>query len=179
MPNVKGSNVLSAVKMLRAHKERAVALLPPQFHHYLTERILPSSWYPETDQIEILRAVAFMLPGTPDPWMVMGRMAAQNDLSDIYRHVVRTDLKDTLRGATSLWKTFHDTGELKITLEAPNQALSVLSGYVAPAREMCRCVGGYVTEVTSRGGARDIKTVKLGCTFDGAPHCSWRMTWSA
>jgi hypothetical protein len=25
---------------------------------------------------------------------------------------------------------------------------------------------------------RDIKTVKLGCTLDGAPECSWRMIWS-
>src|SRR6478672_3107837 len=124
MPNVKGSNVVAAVKMLRAHRDRAVALLPPRYHHYLDERILVASWYPEGDQIELLRAVSFLLPGTPDPWMVMGRTTA------------RGDLKDTLRAASSLWQTFHDTGELKITLEAPNQALAVLRGYAVGAREM-------------------------------------------
>jgi hypothetical protein len=179
MPKVKGANVLSAVKMLRAHRERAVALLPAQYHHYLDERILVSSWYPEADQLELLRAVAFLLPGTPDPWMVIGRIAAHGDLSDLYRHMVRQgDLKDTLRASTALWNTFHDTGELKITLEAAGRAVAMLRGYAATAREMCRVVGGYVSEVASVAGARDVKTFKLACTLDGAAQCTWRLTWN-
>jgi hypothetical protein len=179
MPKVKGSNVLSAVKMLRAHRERAIALLPPQYHHYLEERILVSRWYPEEDQIALLRAVAFMLPGTPDPWMVMGRIAARSDLGDLYSYLIRPgDLKDSLRASSSLWRTFHDTGELKITLEEPTRAVAVLRGYEVTAREMCRVIGGYVTEVVTVAGARDVKTVKLGCKHSGAVECTWQMTWS-
>jgi hypothetical protein len=176
-PKVKGSNVLGAVKMLRANRERAVALLPAKYHHYLNERIIVSSWYPEADQLELLRAVSFMLPGSPDPWMMMGRIAARGDLSDLYRSIVRPgDLKDALRASTALWRTFHDTGELKLTLEAPERVLAELRGYAASAREMCRVIGGYVTEVASRAALRDVGTIKLGCTLDGAGHCSWRMT---
>src|SRR5687767_4022312 len=36
----KGTHVLAAVKFLRTHRERAIALLDPQYHHYLEERIL-------------------------------------------------------------------------------------------------------------------------------------------
>ena len=43
--------------------------MPSRYHHYLDDRILVSSWYPEADQLELLRAVSFLLPGTPDPWM--------------------------------------------------------------------------------------------------------------
>jgi hypothetical protein len=94
--------------------------------------------------------------------------------------VVRGSLQDALRASTSLWHNFHDTGDLKITLESPTQALAVLRGYEAAAREMCRAVGGYVTEVVATAGTtRDIRTLKLGCTFDGAPYCSWRMNWAA
>jgi hypothetical protein len=178
VPKVKGSNVLTAVKMLRAHRKRAVALLPPQHQHYLDERILVSSWYPEADQLELLRAVSFLLPGTPDPWMTMGRIAARGDLADLYRNIVRPgDLKDALRAATALWRTFHDTGELKLTLEEPGRATALLRDYAATAREMCRVIGGYVTEVATVAVGRDLKTVKLGCTLGGAPECSWRMTW--
>ena len=177
-PTVKGSNVVTAVKMLRANRERAVALLPAKLHHYLDERIIVSSWYPEADQLELLRAVAFLLPGTPDPWVTIGRIAARGDLSDLYRNLVRPgELKDALRASTALWRTFHDTGELKLTLEVPGRALAVLRNYAATAREMCRVIGGYVTEVTTVASGRDIKTVKLGCVLDGASECSWRMTW--
>jgi hypothetical protein len=178
VPKVKGANVLSAVKMLRAHRERAVALLPAKYQHYLDERILVSSWYPEADQLELLRAVSFLLPGTPDPWMTIGRIAARGDLSDLYRNLVRPgDLKDALRASSSLWRTFHDTGELKLSLEEPQRAVASLRGYAATAREMCRVIGGYVSEVATVAGVRDIKTIKLGCTIDGAPECSWRLTW--
>lgn len=180
VPSVKGANVVAAVKMLRANRERAVALLPPKLHHYLDARIIVSSWYPEADQLELLRAVSFLLPGTPDPWMTIGRIAARGDLSDLYRSLVRRsdDLKDALRTFSSLWRTFHDSGELKLSLEAPGRAIASLRGYAAPAREMCRVIGGYVTEVGSVATGREIRTVKLGCALDGAPECSWRLTWS-
>jgi hypothetical protein len=179
VPSVKGANVLSAVRMLRANRARSVALLPSKHHHYLDERILVSSWYPESDQLELLRAVSFLLPGTPDPWMMIGRIAARGDLADLYRNMVRTgDLKDSLRTFSSLWRTFHDSGELKLSLEEPRRALAVLRGYAAPAREMCRCIGGYVTEVAAVATGCEIRTVKLGCSLDDAPECSWRMTWT-
>jgi len=174
---VKGSNVLGAVKMLRANRERAVALLPSKYHRYLHQRIIVSSWYPEADQIELLRAVSFMLPGSPDPWMMMGRIAARGDLSDLYRHIVRPgELKDALRASSALWRTFHDTGDLKLTLEEPARVFAELRGYAATSREMCRVIGGYVTEVASVAASRDVGTAKVGCTLDGAAQCSWRMT---
>jgi hypothetical protein len=179
VPRVKGANVLAAVKMLRANRPRAVGLLPAKYHHYLDERILVSSWYPEADQLELLRAVSLLLPGTPDPWMMIGRIAARGDLTDLYRNMVRPgDLKEALRTSSSLWRTFHDSGDLKLTLAEPGRAVAVLRGYAATAREMCRVIGGYVTEVVQVAANRDIRTVKLGCTLDGAPDCSWRMIWS-
>ena len=178
MPNVKGANVLAAVKMLRANRERAVALLPPKYHHYLDARIMVSSWYPEADQLELLRAVSFLLPGTPDPWVSIGRIAARDDMRDLYRRMVKPgDLKETLRASSALWRTFHDTGELRISLEEPTRAVASVRGYAATAREMCRVISGYVSEVVSAAGIGDIKVTKIACTLDGAPECRWRMTW--
>jgi hypothetical protein len=55
--------------------------------------------------------------------------------------------------------------------------LATLRSYGATAREMCRVIGGYVAEVVAHAGPKDIKTLKLGCTLDGAPACTWRLTW--
>jgi hypothetical protein len=179
MANVKGSNVLTAVKMLRAHRERAARLLRRDLHHYLDKRILVSSWYPEADQLELLRAVSYMLPGSPDPWMVMGQLAARRDLASMYRHVVRAgNIKDTLRAATTLWQSFHDTGELTIAVEGPGHALATVRGYGAASREMCRLIGGYVSEVVAYAGARDVKAHQLDCDLDGSVRCAWRIEWT-
>jgi hypothetical protein len=177
MPSVKGSNVLQAVKMLRANKDHAQKLLPLHLHRYLGERIMVATWYPEADQIELLRAVAAMLPKQPDPWVTMGRLAARADLETIYRYLVKADLKDTLRSATALWATFHDTGELKIAVDGPATATATVRNYAASNREMCRCIGGYVSEVATVGGAKGVSAAKQQCVHDGASVCTWRLAW--
>jgi hypothetical protein len=35
-----------------------------------------------------------------------------------------------------------------------------------------------VTEVAAVATGCEIRTVKLGCSLDDAPECSWRMTWT-
>jgi hypothetical protein len=177
MPNVKGSNVLQAVKMLRANKDLAQKLLPLHLHRYLSERIMVAAWYPEADQIELLRAVSNMLPKQPDPWVVMGRLAARADLESIYRYLVKADLKDTLRSATALWATFHDTGELKIGVDGPATAMATVRNYAASNREMCRAIEGYVIEVTAVGGGKGVTATKQQCVHDGASTCTWRLAW--
>jgi hypothetical protein len=179
MPKVKGSNVLLAVKMLRADRQRALALLPPRLHRYLDQRILVSTWYPEEDLLELSRAVSLMMPGSPEPWMTMGRSTARADLSTLYRHMVRAgDLTGTLGSIGSLWRTYHDTGELNVTVDEPGRATACLRDYGGAAREMCRVVGGYVAEVAVMAGAREVNIAKLGCSLNGAAECRWRLTWS-
>ena len=181
VPKVKGANVLAAVRMLRANRDRAVALLPPQYHRYLQDRVLVSSWYPESDQLELLRAVSFLLPGTPDPWMVIGRIAARDDLKDLYRALVRPgDLKEVLRGVVVA------VADLPRHRRAQADAGGGGAGDGDAARlrrdgalEMCRVIGGYVSEVTTVAAGCDVKAAKAACVLDGAGACSWRLTWRA
>lgn len=179
MARVKGTNVLGAVKTLRAHRERALPLLPPELQRYLDERILVSSWYPEEDQIGLLRVIATLLPSTPDAWVMMGRSAAQGDLAGVYRNYVRQgDPQRTLLLMPGLWRNYHDTGEMDSRSDGPNRSIVTLSGYRAACREMCRIVAGYAIEVPTQAGARDVEVRKLTCCLEGAPECSWSVRWS-
>jgi hypothetical protein len=179
MPKVKGTNVVGAVKLLRANRERALTLLPARLHHYLQERLLVSSWYPEEDQIELLRVIARLMPPTPNPFVVMGMTTAQADLTGIYRNSLRADdPQRTLLAAGGLWRNYHDTGEMSASDEGSKAAVVRLRGYQAACVEMCRVVEGYLIGCSRVAGASDVRTTKLTCSLDGAPECSWRLAWS-
>jgi hypothetical protein len=178
VPKVKGTNVLAAVKMLRSNRPRAQKVLPPWLHHYLDQRILVAGWYPEEHQLELLRAVAMLLPGTPEPWMTMGRITARSDLAGLYRPLMRPgDPAASLRSVQALWRTYHDTGDLSVGIEAPGRACVRLLDYGLPSREMCRIVAGYCAEMATLGGATKVDIQKLLCVLDGAPACEWRLTF--
>src|SRR5947209_7556165 len=116
---VKGTNMLSAVKALRMAREQARAVLPPSLHRYLDERILVSSWYPESDLMGLLSALGKLMPaGGGDPFLFMGRTTAREHLGGIYNaHVRPGDVERTLRSGTTLWRNYHDTGVLSVEVE--------------------------------------------------------------
>src|SRR4051812_2880421 len=105
--------MLSAVKALRSAGAMAREVLPPRFHRYLEERILVSSWYPETDLMGLLAALGKMMPAGSDPFVFMGRTTAREHLAGIYRgHLRPGDVERTLRSGNALWRNYHDTGTL-------------------------------------------------------------------
>lgn len=176
---VKGTNVLGTVKALKAYREQATAKLPERLMHYLDDRILVSSWYPEVDQIEMLRVLASLLPRTPSPWPLMGRMAAAQDLASVYRNQIRPDSpQQSLLASASLWRNYHDTGEMAATVDGPTAVLLRLRGYHGACKEMCEILGGYLGEMAAQAGGRDVTATKLDCVLKGQPQCSWRIAWS-
>lgn len=177
---VKGVNILALVKILRkAGTETAKKVLSPAYQHYLEERILVSNRYPEIDHVELLRAVARLMPPKPEPWIVMGHRSASADLNGLYKaHLRPGDPVRTLGSAGALWRNYHDTGDLTVTFPTERSALLKLTRFAAPARELCRINVGYFEEVVLLAGGRDPRCEELGCIVDGAVECSWSVTWS-
>jgi hypothetical protein len=175
---VKGVNVLTAVKALRASREQAAQLLPPSLHRYLEERVLVSMWYPEDDLLALLRALGAMLPPTPDPFAFMGRHTAREHLGGIYRgHLRPGELERMLSSAAVLWRNYHDTGDMHAEIEPPRSAILSLRDFAATSREFCRLLNGYFFELALQSGARDVVVTKVGCALDGAEACRWRLSW--
>lgn len=176
---VKGVNMLTAVKALRANRAQAATVLPPSLHRYLDERVLVSMWYPERDLLGLLRALGAMLPPTPDPFAFMGRHTAREHLGGIYRgHLRPGEIERMLASAATLWRNYHDTGDLRAELAPPHAAILSLRDFAATSRELCRLLDGYFFELALQSGARDVVVTKLGCTLDGAEDCRWRLSWA-
>ncbi|HEY1586743.1 MAG TPA: hypothetical protein VGH63_13705 [Polyangia bacterium] len=175
---VKGTNMLSAVKALRMARDESRKLLPPPLHRYLEERVLVSSWYPEADLMVLLQTLGKILPGD-DPFYYMGRRTAAEHLAGIYRgHVRPDDLERTLQSASALWRNYHDTGDMTVTLEGPGRATLQLRDFASTTPEFCRLLRGYFIALAEQAGAKGVDVAKLECILGGGRACRWTMTWT-
>jgi hypothetical protein len=177
MGKTKGSAVLTAVKLLRKEKERAREMLSPSLHHYLEERIVVASWYPEEEVLELIRACAELLRVEGgEIFEMMGAYGARAHLEGIYADLLG---RGNAARAHTLWKTQHDTGELSIQGETPNSVTYELTGWDHASREYCRLLGAYFTEVHRLGGAASPSFAHPTCRASRADRCVWVVRWAA
>jgi hypothetical protein len=178
---IKGTNLLAAVKSLRTQREAALSRLPPELQHYLHERILPSAWYSEDDFQQLLHALAAIMrvPPSVDVWDYFGRVSAPEQLRGVYRaFLLPGDPAATLSTAAAHWRSFHNTGELSLMLEEPRVAMITLRRYAIVSAEMCRLNGGYFCGVALAAGAKTARAQKLACRAVSGSECVWRVSWS-
>jgi len=176
MGRAKGIAILDAVKFLRARRDEAAQVLPPELLHYLDEDIVWSSWYPESDLVELIRGVAKLLPGPTDrALMMMGERGARSQ-TVVYGDLIRGEQSNSRTFA--LWSTQHDTGEMRSQMEAPNRVRVELVNFEETSREFCLVLGGYIAGTLAINGITDGSVQKLACRLWGDPLCSWRASWS-
>ena len=169
---------LERLSILRRHKDAARTALPADLHHYLEERVLPASWYPEQDLAALLRVMAPLLADVGgDPYEFMGRGSVREHMEGVYEHLLKGDRLSLARRVSALWQTQHDTGRLTLVSEGPGRARYELVGYGHPSREMCATICGYITEALVGSGFLAPRVEKRTCTLDGHGACVWECTW--
>ena len=181
MGKAKGTTIINAIKVLRTKKDAARKVLPERLHKYLeTERILISSWYPEEDFLDIVRALAEVIPDPGmDSYEFMGRLSARHDLEGVYANLIRSgDPAATLRRTTITWGLYHDTGKQAVVESGDNYVVTEISGYAHPSRESCGTVKGWNAELAAMAGGKNIQVVHEGCVLDGAKACRFKVTWT-
>lgn len=180
MAKTKGTTLVSLVKFLASQRERALAVLPADVHHYLGgERIQPSSWYPEEDLHALLCGMLALLPGDRARTLEqLGAAVAREHLEGVYRHLRSDDVDTLARRSVALWASQHDTGAFAIEMEGTGSARFEVRDYAAPSREMCTIFRGYFAETLRISGGTDVAVEELSCVLRGADACSWAVTWS-
>jgi len=175
----KGTNLLGAVKFLRRHREAARAALPAALQHYLEERVLPTSWYPEEDLVGLLRVMAPMIgEGGDGAFELMGRIQMREHMDGVYGRLLKgADPLSIARRASALWQVQHDTGRLTLCDPGPGRARFELADYGHPTREMCAVVKGYLHEALVASGFAGLAIRKTRCILDGDAACVWECTW--
>jgi hypothetical protein len=177
MGRAKGITILDVVKFLRQRRDEALEVLPPPLHKYLDEEIVASSWYPEVEFVELIRAVAKLLPGPMDRALMMIGERGARAQTLVYGDLMR-GMASTSR-TFALWSSQHDTGEMRATMEASNRVRLELVGFEDPSREFCLLLGGYLAGTLAINGVTDASVHKLSCRLWGDPLCAWRGSWTA
>ena len=180
MGKIKGVAVINVVKVLRMKKDEARKLLPEHLHGYLEDRVMPSSWYPEEENWELLRALARLLP---DPGMdiyeYMGLITARSDLGGVYAHLIRQgDPATTLRRATFTWGLYHDTGKKEVIESGDDYVISEIAGFENPCRESCGTTKGWNAELAKMAGGKNVEVTHTKCVLDGASACRFEVRWT-
>jgi len=172
---IKGVSFLGVVKLLRSRRDDALRLLRPELHHFLSETLRPSAWYPESDHVELLRAAAQLHSGSPDAALEhMGEVAARG-ASELYRELLIGPGSPSR--AFALWSVQHDTGELRRVRETSNRMRLELHGFDATSREHCLLLTGYFRGTFAVNGFSDVSVEKLSCRLWQDEACVWRCTW--
>ena len=175
MGKLKGISIIGLVKMLRAHRDRALEILPPELHRYLDEDIRMGQWYPESHATVLLRECAKLFGGPVEEALQrMGEIAAQKH-AEVYGELASG--RGTSSRTFAMWQTQHDTGELRRIRELPTTVRFELDGFEDTSREQCLMMTGYFRGAITLAGHSDPEVTKLSCRLWGDPLCAWRATW--
>lgn len=172
---IKGVSVVGVVRALRADRVNALIVLPKRLHPYLDLRITITSWYPEEDFLELMKA--FMRLTRNITWEQVGVLNAKEALTSVYRNIiVEGDVPETARRMRVNWRNYHDTGELSVEND-PGLVRLTVQHYCLISADMCSLNGGYFRTLLSLSGARIQAVRKLRCTARGDPLCAWEFAW--
>jgi hypothetical protein len=171
----KGIALLSIVKFLRRHRDEALEVLAPEYHHYLDDHIDVSGWYPGPHLPVLLRAAAQMYTSPLDRALQIIGEATVRAQADVYGELL------TGAGSQSrvfaLWTSQYDTGHLRRVRESANALRFELTDFEDTAREHCLVLTGYFTGAIAVCGLDDAHAEKTTCRLWGDPLCTWRVTW--
>ena len=182
MAKLKGTALVPAVKLLRKNLDKMGPILDDATRTFVSQRILPGSWYPMEDATRLLLAVCRFYGGSPTQAMEMvGMYCAEKDLSGVYAHLIHLgDPARTFRRAVMLWRNYLDTGTLRFVHvnDTLKQSVMRLEGFAQTDVPYCACVIGMARVVAGFAGVEDsFKIEETRCTLHGEPFCEFKSSW--
>lgn len=180
MANLKGTYFAATVRALKAKSAEVGALLPAHLQHYLQENVLITGWYPEADNLELLK-VLIRVSNIPDadPWAFLGRTAAKRDMRTTYSVFLKEgDPGGTFARLVNVWSMGHDSGTMVAILDGDaGGRLELRGGY--HAMELCRLHTAFFATAIEMTGARQVQVRHDLCSASGGELCRWQGSWQS
>lgn len=179
----KGSIFIQVVKLIRSRKEQGKRLVPEHLQHYLSGRILPTTWHPEEDFLGLMRASTELFggPGSaedPQTWFEAARATGPFYFDEAYKLLVRRgDPGRTLASYGSLWSLRHDTGKVQCEALSDHEMLVRMDDYALVSETMCATTGGDMAGLLDSAGAQGVQLTHPRCRAKGDATCEWRVSW--
>jgi hypothetical protein len=158
MPNTKGTNVVSVRRLLQAAAQEDAVLAQLTREDLESYReTLAVGWVSDVFIARLFAVAAPALyPREPKPIRQLGRTIAQDNLTGVYRVMLRiVSIPFAIERAGSLWRTYNDTGEATISRFGDEpRARMTITGYERFPDECLDETAGYIEGVALLCGAK-------------------------
>ncbi|MEM8993160.1 MAG: DUF2378 family protein [Acidobacteriota bacterium] len=179
MAKIKGTGVVSVVRLLRDRRDHVEPILAADLRPYLDQQVLVASWYPESDFLGLLRAMAHFTPKSGgDSWLWLGGHCAQVDLVEVYASMVqRGNIWGTLERFPRLWRLYHDSGKADVGMVKAKEARVFVRDFAFADEDFCRFLSGYLDRMLQLAGAQkiEVRAMRLGGVGRAA---TWNVRWA-
>jgi hypothetical protein len=191
--NAKGTMFIGALKSLKRLPgfDRIKDSLPENVQPYITQRVLPSRWYPEEDWVALLEAFASLLelnrskiahwPKGLDVWEFIGRGSVDEFAKGPYNTFLGPGpVSLRLQHFGSFWSLRHNTGSIEIEHGDDDRSAALrLRGYSKVSTNQCRVIEGSIWRFLNynRSSDEEIRVQKAACKSEGSDHCCWQISW--
>lgn len=135
------------------------------------------SWVDMVPTARVLETgIPLLLPEAPDPARAFGRIQAHEQLSGIYRILLRVaSVPMVIQQSARLWSTYHNRGQARVERQGdePSGRL-VVAGYPELPLVVRRTTSGFIEGTLERTAVRNIRVVEL---FADPQAWIWDVNW--
>ncbi|MEW6516616.1 MAG: hypothetical protein AB1439_06935 [candidate division FCPU426 bacterium] len=161
----KGTDIAFLRKRLRAldsaAEQKFIGLLSAE-EKKIYETATPVGWVPiETSARLQELAAPIIFPDNPDCILELGREQARDDLSGLYKIIVRfITIPALMKKLSSLWHSYNDTGDLKaVWQEGHRSGQLIIENYPALPLTSRLQIQGYFLGALEMTGAKNVRLI--------------------
>lgn len=180
MKRVKGSILIDFVKTIKASKEPAYEkYLTAEDKQLLSQRLLPSAWYPFETFKHFFQAVFEVLAKknleTVRGW---GRIYGESIISGFYKGLIRDGHPlESLQKQPTYLKNMFDFGSQEVKELAPTEALVMFRDFDPTFVPLYYMMFGWMERSLEMCGGKNIKSELVSATWQGAPETRIKFSW--
>ena len=180
MKRAKGSVLIDFVKTIRADKTGAYdSLLTAEDKEIISQRILPSAWYPFETFKRCFNAVFEVLAKKNlEQVRKWGRIYGEAIMGSIYKGLLKQgEPKEYLKKYEVYIKNFFDFGSIEVEEEGENQVLLHIKGFDPEFVPLYYMMYGWLERTLELCGAKNIQGEFVKKSWEGADETAIRFRW--
>ena len=180
MARVKGTILVDFVKTIRADKTGAYdSYLTDEDRRIISERILPSGWYPyDTFKRCFNAVVAVLAKNDMEKVRQWGRIYGENIITNVYKGFIKQGAPmESLKKYSTYIRNLFDFGEFIVEPVSENEAFIIVRGLDKDFEPQYHMMRGWLERSLELCGAKDIKVEVISLEWEGAPETKSRISW--
>ena len=178
---VKGTVMIDFVKTIKADRRGSYdQYLTDEDRQVMSERILPSGWYPYDTYKRVFSAVVKVLANNDmEKVRQWGRIYGETIVTNVYKGLIREGQPmETLKKYATYIRSFFDFGDLVIDGLSEREAQITFKGMDPDFQAQYYIMIGWMERSLEMCGAKGISSEFTARSWQGAAETKVRMSWS-